>query len=96
MAENTLVIFVSDNGPHEEGNHKVDFFNSNGHLRGKKRDLYEGGIKTPFHSQMAAEDRAGYLLRIIFHVSGIFCLAFVNWLVSRLLRTATESHLLPP
>lgn len=48
LAENTLVIFVSDNGPHEEGNHKVDFFNSNGHLRGKKRDLYEGGIKTPF------------------------------------------------
>ena len=48
LADNTLVIFVSDNGPHEEGNHKVDFFNSNGDLRGKKRDLYEGGIRTPF------------------------------------------------
>ncbi len=48
LADNSVVIFVSDNGPHEEGNHKVDFFNSNGDLRGKKRDLYEGGIRTPF------------------------------------------------
>jgi arylsulfatase A-like enzyme len=48
LAHHTLVIFISDNGPHEEGNHRVDFFNSNGHLRGKKRDLYEGGIRTPF------------------------------------------------
>jgi arylsulfatase A-like enzyme len=48
LTDNTLVIFVSDNGPHEEGNHRVDFFNSNGDLRGKKRDLYEGGIRTPF------------------------------------------------
>ncbi|MEF8811555.1 MAG: arylsulfatase [Bacteroidales bacterium] len=46
--KNTLVIFVSDNGPHQEGEHKVDFFNSNGNLRGMKRDLYEGGIKVPF------------------------------------------------
>ncbi len=46
--KNTLVIFASDNGPHQEGGHKVDFFNSNGNLRGKKRDLYEGGIRTPF------------------------------------------------
>lgn len=48
LAENTLVIFVSDNGPHEEGNHSADFFDSNGILRGTKRDLYEGGIRTPF------------------------------------------------
>ena len=48
LAENTLVIFVSDNGPHQEGGHKGAFFNSNGIYRGYKRDLYEGGIKTPF------------------------------------------------
>ncbi len=41
--ENTLVIFTSDNG-HEYDN---NFFNSNGPLRGKKRDLYEGGIRVP-------------------------------------------------
>jgi arylsulfatase A-like enzyme len=46
--ENTLVIFISDNGPHEEGGHRAEFFDSNGKLRGIKRDLYEGGIRTPF------------------------------------------------
>jgi len=43
--EDTLVIFTSDNGPHKEGGHKPDFFDSNGPLRGHKRDLYEGGIR---------------------------------------------------
>ncbi len=45
--ENTLVVFASDNGPHEEGGHKHEFFNSNGPLRGYKRDLYDGGIRVP-------------------------------------------------
>ena len=43
----TLVIFTSDNGPHAEGGHDADFFDSNGKLRGKKRDLTEGGIRVP-------------------------------------------------
>lgn len=43
--DNTLVIFTSDNGPHKEGGHKPDFFDSNGPLKGYKRDLYEGGIR---------------------------------------------------
>ena len=34
LEENTLVIFTSDNGPHEEGGHSADFFDSNGELRG--------------------------------------------------------------
>ncbi len=59
LADNTLVIFVSDNGPHEEGNHKVEFFNSNGPLRGKKRDLYEGGIKTPFIAKWPSRIKPG-------------------------------------
>lgn len=46
--DKTLVIFCSDNGPHQEGGHMVDFFNSNGEWRGKKRDMYEGGVRTPF------------------------------------------------
>lgn len=45
---NTIVIFCSDNGPHAEGGHKMEYFNSNGELRGMKRDLYDGGIRTPF------------------------------------------------
>jgi len=43
----TIVFFTSDNGPHQEGNHKVDFFNSNGPLRGSKRSMHEGGIRVP-------------------------------------------------
>ena len=43
----TLIIFTSDNGPHSEGGHKHEYFNSNGPLRGFKRDLYEGGIRVP-------------------------------------------------
>ena len=47
LADNTLIIFTSDNGPHEEGGADPEFFNSNGPLRGVKRDLYEGGIRVP-------------------------------------------------
>lgn len=47
IEDNTLVIFTSDNG-HEYDNLKDEFFNSNGHFRGKKRDLYEGGVHVPF------------------------------------------------
>lgn len=43
ILDNTLLLFTSDNG------HEYDdgFFDSNGPLRGKKRDLYEGGIRIP-------------------------------------------------
>ncbi|MEI6232965.1 MAG: arylsulfatase [Planctomycetota bacterium] len=47
IEKNTLVIFTSDNGPHQEGGHKADFFDSNGKFRGIKRDLTEGGIRVP-------------------------------------------------
>ncbi|WP_299534468.1 arylsulfatase [Ulvibacterium sp.] len=47
IEENTLVIFTSDNGPHMEGGADPNFFNSSGIVRGRKRDLYEGGIRVP-------------------------------------------------
>lgn len=47
IAENTLIIFTSDNGPHLEGGADPDYFNSNAVFRGYKRDLYEGGIRVP-------------------------------------------------
>lgn len=47
IADNTLIIFTSDNGPHKEGGADPDYFDSNGPLRGYKRDLYEGGIRVP-------------------------------------------------
>jgi arylsulfatase A len=45
--ENTLIVFTSDNGPHTEGGGDPDYFDSNGPLKGYKRDLYEGGIRVP-------------------------------------------------
>ena len=48
VLDNTLVVFTSDNGPHfAPGGHDHEFFDSNGPLRGGKRDLYEGGIRVP-------------------------------------------------
>ena len=47
IADNTLVFFTSDNGPHREGGADPQYFDSNGPLRGIKRDLYEGGIRVP-------------------------------------------------
>lgn len=59
LDKNTLILFCSDNGPHFEGGHKVEFFDSNGPFRGKKRDLYEGGIRTPFIAHWPGTIRSG-------------------------------------
>ena len=47
LYDNTVIMFASDNGPHLEGGHDPDFFDSNGPWRGYKRDVYEGGIRVP-------------------------------------------------
>ncbi|MDR1958012.1 MAG: arylsulfatase [Planctomycetaceae bacterium] len=47
--ENTLIVFVSDNGPLYDrlGGTDTEFFNSNAGLRGRKGSMYEGGIRVP-------------------------------------------------
>jgi arylsulfatase A-like enzyme len=47
LDENTVVFFSSDNGPHQEGGNKVEFFASSGPLGGFKRSLTDGGIRVP-------------------------------------------------
>ncbi|GLR18946.1 arylsulfatase [Portibacter lacus] len=59
IAENTLIIFTSDNGPHKEGGADPDFFNSNGPFKGYKRDLYEGGIRVPTIAYWPKKIKAG-------------------------------------
>jgi arylsulfatase A-like enzyme len=49
LDDNTLVMFSSDNGAtFDIGGVDTEFFNSVGGLRGRKQDLYEGGIRVPF------------------------------------------------
>lgn len=48
LDKNTLVIFSSDNGPHEEGGADPTFFGRDGKLKGLKRSCNEGGIRIPF------------------------------------------------
>ncbi len=47
-AENTLIIFTSDNGATTAGGAGQEFFQSNGPLRAGKMSLYEGGVRVPF------------------------------------------------
>lgn len=47
IAEHTLVIFTSDNGPHSEGGYVYTDFDSSGGLSGHKRSFHEGGIREP-------------------------------------------------
>jgi arylsulfatase A-like enzyme len=57
--DNTLGIFTSDNGPHKEGGIVPEFFDSNGKLRGIKRDLYEGGVRVPMIARWSGKIKAG-------------------------------------
>lgn len=48
IAKNTLVIFTSDNGPHNESGHDLTRFQPSGPFTGIKRSLTDGGIRVPF------------------------------------------------
>ena len=67
--DNTLICFSSDNGPHKEGGANPEYFDSNGALRGAKRDLYEGGIRVPFIMRWPAAIKAGQVSN---HVSAFW------------------------
>jgi len=56
---NTLVVFTSDNGPHQEGGHNHEFFNSNGPLKGYKRSMHDGGIRVPLIARWPGHIEAG-------------------------------------
>ena len=59
LDQNTLVLFTSDNGPHQEGGANPEFFKSSGGLRGIKRDMYKGGIRVPMIASWPGTIAAG-------------------------------------
>ncbi|MDA9260497.1 sulfatase-like hydrolase/transferase [Puniceicoccaceae bacterium] len=78
IAENTIVVFSSDNGPEAPGNEKrksrtrngktdkyVSYYSvgTTGGLRGGKRSLFEGGVRVPFIVRWPAELPAGVVNR---------------------------------
>jgi len=55
LDENTLVFFASDNG----AGYPPKFFQSSGPLRGMKRDMYEGGLRSPSIARWPDRIKAG-------------------------------------
>ena len=59
LAERTLVIFTSDNGPHNESRHDLARFKPGGPYTGLKRSLTDGGIRVPFIAWWPGRVKAG-------------------------------------
>lgn len=56
IEENTLVFFCSDNGA---ANRYEGLFDSSGNLKGRKRSMYDGGLKTPMIAWWPGEIEPG-------------------------------------
>ena len=59
LEDNTLVMFSSDNGPTWVGGSDLEFFDGNGIFRGRKQQLYEGGIRVPMIARWPGHIEAG-------------------------------------
>lgn len=70
MRENSLVIFTSDNGPvTTQWRHwwEVNMYGSTGGLRGRKSDLFEGGIRVPCIIRLPGYTAENYVSDIPWH-----------------------------
>ncbi len=64
IADKTLFIFTSDNGPHQEGGADPYFFNTEARLKGLKRALYEGGMRVPYIAYWPGKIQPGSISHI--------------------------------
>ncbi len=69
IEENTLVIFISDNGGEKIG---VQYGKVNGNTRGSKATMYEGGIKVPAIFYWKGELNPGFINKDIMITMDIF------------------------
>lgn len=69
LAQNTLVIFTSDNGPEHYAYPRIQNYGhlSMGPLRGLKRDIYEGGHRVPFVMRWPGRIEAGRVSHDLVH-----------------------------
>ena len=83
ITNETIVMFTSDNGPHNEGGHHPEMFDPAGPLRGMKRALYEGGVRVPLIVRWpgttpagTTSDHVGYfgdLMATVADLAGVEC-----------------------
>jgi arylsulfatase A len=71
LSENTFVFFTSDNGPEGDGI-KTPGRGSTGGLRGRKRDMHEGGIRVPGLARWPGKIPAGTTVDVPVIGSDIF------------------------
>ena len=74
-AENTLVLFSSDNGPHDEAGHNPGRFEPAGPLTGMKRSLTEGGIRVPLIAWWPGKVKAGSVSEHVGYAGDFFATA---------------------
>lgn len=86
LAENTIVVFSSDNGASYLDEVDYEFFNSVGELRGMKGSLYEGGVRVPTIVRWPGRTQAG--------TSSDYVSGFEDWLPT-LMEVAGAANAVP-
>ncbi|CAK2175235.1 arylsulfatase [Vibrio crassostreae] len=71
VADNTIIFFTSDNGPHDEGGGDPEFFKASAPYQGMKRDLYDGGIHVPMIVSWPANIKEGRVDDTVWHFADV-------------------------
>lgn len=74
VERNTLVLFSSDNGPHQEGGNHPEFFRASGPYRGIKRALFDGGIRVPLIARWLGKIKPGTVSAQLGYFADFFAL----------------------